>query len=221
MKVGVVNKKGGVGKTTLTMALGHESAIRGNKTLLIDADPSQGIIIWRNKRMKQNIDLHPMLTIFSMPSNSIHKDIDRLSIGYDNVFIDSPPLDNFISNSVMMASDFVLIPCVPCDGDLSLSGRTWLQFIDDATTFNKMLKGGIVVNRKESNTVIGASLRRDIMDALPDASVLKIEINKRIVFAESFQGKSIHEIDKDGRAITEVGQLYDEIVSILSEGEKK
>lgn len=41
--IAVFNQAGGVGKTTLTRDLGYEFAIRGNRVLLIDADPQASL----------------------------------------------------------------------------------------------------------------------------------------------------------------------------------
>lgn len=39
MKVSLQNQKGGVGKTTLALAIAAELASRGRRVLLVDADP--------------------------------------------------------------------------------------------------------------------------------------------------------------------------------------
>lgn len=211
-------KKGGVGKTLLTLSLSSESSRRGYNTLMIDADPNQAIMCyWRAARERNNLgELPKNITIISRDDNYLHKDIHKLKKGFDNVFIDCPPQDSLITNSAMLAAEFVLIPCLPCDTDASLVYRTW-QLAKEASVFNEIMKSSIVVNRKETNTVLGKNLKHDLLENIKDAVVLKTELEKRICYAESMAGAFIHELTKEHKAIAEIGALYTEIENILKE----
>lgn len=214
MRVSQAGKKGGAGKTIMTLSLGYESARRGFNTLIIDADPNQAVITWRGARSNNDIELPKNITIISRPDNALHKDISKLSKGFDNVFIDCPPQDNVITNSAMLASDFVLMPCAPCDADATLAFRTW-QLAADASVFNELMKSAIVINKKEPNTLIGRSLRESLINNIPNVVVLLTEIEKRIVYADSFSGAFVQEMTKYGKANQEISQLYDEIQNIV------
>lgn len=49
----IVNSKGGVGKTTVAVNLGHGLALRGNRVLVVDADQQDNCSVWLNVKPKQ------------------------------------------------------------------------------------------------------------------------------------------------------------------------
>jgi chromosome partitioning protein len=51
--IAVINSKGGVGKSTISVHLGHALALAGRKTLIIDMDMQDNIRIWFNAEQKK------------------------------------------------------------------------------------------------------------------------------------------------------------------------
>lgn len=211
------SKKGGAGKTLLTLSLSYESSSRGNNTLIIDADPNQGVMSWRNKRDFHNLELPANITIITRTDNAIHRDIKKLSKGFDNVFIDCPPQDNVITNSAMLASDFILIPCKPCEADVRLAHNTW-ELAKLVSLYNRKIKFFILMNNKQNTTNLSKSLKDEILSEITDALILKSEIGERVVYGESMGFTFVQEICKDDKPKNEISNLYDEIEYLLKEG---
>ena len=105
MILGVLNQKGGVGKTTLSVNIAASLARTGARVLLIDADPQGSALDWAAAR-----DGEPLFSVVGFPRPTIHKEIAQLGLGYDHVVIDGPPRVTDLARSAIMASDVVLVP---------------------------------------------------------------------------------------------------------------
>ena len=68
MIVGVLNQKGGVGKTTLSIGIAAELARQGTRVLLIDADPQGSSLDWAAAR-----EGDALFSIVGLPRATIHK----------------------------------------------------------------------------------------------------------------------------------------------------
>jgi chromosome partitioning protein len=205
MIIGLLNQKGGVGKTTLAVNLAAALTLHGGRVLLIDADPQGSALDWAAAR-----EGDPLFAVVGLPRPTVHKEIAVVAQGYDHVVIDGPPRVTDLARSAIMASDVVMIPVQPSPYDIWAADEV-AKLIAEARVYKENLKSIFAVNRKIANIAIG----RDIGEALAayQVPVLKASITQRVVFAEAVaQGKSIFEIDPNGPAALEMLAVLDEIM---------
>ncbi len=205
MIIGILNQKGGVGKTTLAVNLAAAMQRQGGTVLLIDADPQGSALDWAAAREEP-----PLFAVVGLPRATLHKEIAVIGEGYDHIVIDGPPRVTDLARSAIMASDLVLIPVQPSPYDIWAADEV-VKLIAEARVYKENIKSVFVVNRKIANTAIG----RDVGEALAayPVPVLKASVTQRVVFAEAVaQGKSIFEIDQEGLAAKEVQAVLDELM---------
>jgi chromosome partitioning protein len=135
----VVNHKGGVGKTTLTVVLLHLLAEQGLKVLAVDLDPQANLTLCLTQNISEdipqsyhllikgssqpislgNIDLIPSSLLLSQAEFelvSMHARELRLKRAlstfnsYDLILVDTPPNLGILTINALIASDGVLIP---------------------------------------------------------------------------------------------------------------
>ena len=208
MIVGVLNQKGGVGKTTLSVNLAASLAKGGSRVLLIDADPQGSALDWAAARQSE-----PLFSVVGLPRPTVHKEIAQIGHGYDHIIIDGPPRVTDLARSAIMASDVVLIPVQPSPYDIWAADEV-VKLIDEAKVYNEKLKSAFVVNRKIANTAIG----RDVGEALASYPIpsLTASVTQRVVFSESAaQGLAVYEIDAAGLAAGEIEALVAELTEFV------
>ena len=205
MIIGVLNQKGGVGKTTLSVNLAAALVRIGGRVLLIDADPQGSALDWAAAREGE-----PLFSVVGLPRATVHKEIDTIGKGYDHIIIDGPPRVTDLARSAIMASDVVLIPVQPSPYDVWAADEV-VKLIDEARIYKEKLKSCFVVNRKIANTAIGRDVREALL-AYP-VHVLNASVTQRVVFAEAAaQGRAVYEIDPQGSAAEEMQAVLAELM---------
>lgn len=227
--IAIVNNKGGVGKTTATVHIGHALARQGYKVLCVDMDDQANLVQYFFGRRKVNelkkqqngvplpIQHHDsavdilMLSSFQGKESDFVQAIQSAAEGYDFVLLDSPPALEMRTQATLQAASGVLIPTEA--GALAFSGTT--NLINLAMEYELELHG-IFVNLYESKMATQRAYYEQYSVHFAD-NFIPVRVNKSALFANAaadaqtgfqMQGKKIH---KDLEA-------YIEIASILAGG---
>jgi len=211
MIIGILNQKGGVGKTTLSTNIAHKlSELHPDENvMLVDADPQQSALSWVEARSDS-----PPFNVIGLASTTLHRDLPKMVSSYGYVVIDGPPRTTDLARSCIMASDLVIIPCTPSPYDVWASEET-VKLLEEAKIYKEKLKSVFVINRKITNTAIG----RDVLEALEafEIPTLATHVSQRVIFAEAAaNGQTVLELEKHGKAAQEISCLVNEITEIYA-----
>jgi chromosome partitioning protein len=210
MILGLLQQKGGVGKTTLALNLAAAFAQEGQRVLLVDADPQGSALAWSSVREKS-----PIFSVIGMPKPTLHKELPAIASDYDVVVIDGAPRVNELARSAILASDYVLIPVQPSPFDV-WSCADIVALVREAQQFRPEIKAAFAINRKIGNTAIA----RDVVKAFAHYPfpVLPKTVAQRIAFAEAAaQGLTVVETAPGSQAAWEIYDLADFIKSANQE----
>lgn len=194
MKLAVLNLKGGTGKTTSSVFLAAALERRGERTLLVDADPQGSALAW-----SALVEDWPIATI-ALPQPVLHRQLGQLGRGYDHVVIDCPPADVAIVRSALLVADLVVMPMAPSMMDLDRL-RPTLELLADVAPQNEP-EFWALLTRVRPHTVMSAAARQWFGEN--GVPVLDAEIPLREVFA-----RALGELPPAGTA-------YDDVLAELS-----
>src|SRR5438477_2273801 len=210
MIIGVLNQKGGVGKTTISVNLAATLAKSGRRVLLVDADPQGSALAWSSVR-----EAEPLFPVIGMAKPTLHRELPALAKDFDLVVIDGAPRVNELARAAMLASDLVLIPVQPSPYDVWASADT-VRLVREAQQFRSEIEAAFLINRRIAKTAIG----RDVASALAefDVPVLGTALGQRVIFAETAaRGLSVIEAAPQSEAAAELMNL----TTLIMEDEKR
>lgn len=121
--ISIANRKGGVGKTTLTILLATALAVEKKKrVLLLDCDSQKSALQWRNFEMQSYGESEQApYEIRYLPPRYLYDELRIKDGQYDIIFVDVPRLTDDSKDSdiitILTCCDSVLIPTVPGELD--------------------------------------------------------------------------------------------------------
>lgn len=114
MVISVVNIKGGVGKTTTSMAIATVATRRGERVRVLDADPQGSASLWAYEAEEKG---EPMGFAVEPANISSIKRLGRQPHDSELIIIDTPP-SGAVTDVALDAADFVIVPVSPSETEV-------------------------------------------------------------------------------------------------------
>ena len=201
MLIGILNQKGGVGKTTTAVHLAYWLKRKRKKTLVIDADSQKSSSQWLER-----IDMD--YKIIDDPEDVYEQSLD-LSAQYDYVIVDAPGVLGDTSKSILLAADLAIIPVQPTQLDIDSTEET-LRIVRNAQRVRKgEPKTTIFLNRAEKRSI----LLREAQEVLSDidgVGLLKSVVYRKTIISDA-PGQGATVFDLSGASAKSAAQEYDQL----------
>ena len=201
--IAMLNEKGGTGKSTVATNLASALHLRGQRVVLVDADPQGTTRDWRSAS-PEGIDL-PSVVALDRPEM-----LQSLSsIQADLVIIDTPAKAEKMTAAVVRIAQTALVVIQPSGADIWASAAA-VKLIQQKIDVGGQIDAGFLVNR-----VSGVSkLSKEVLAGNWNeygVTILEHAIGNRVAFAQALtDGLSIYSLS-DAHAKQEMNQLVEEL----------
>lgn len=202
--IGVVNQKGGSGKSSTAVALCYWLAVKRKcKTLLIDADAQRSSSMWLST-LSESL---PFKIIGD--ADSLLEKLGGLSQGFDYVVVDGPGSLAEVTRAIVLLADLAIIPCQPTGLDLGSASDT-VRLILQARQIRKGMPHSVAfISRAVKGTRL-KSEARTLLSEMPGVKVLESVIHQRQVVADAVGQQSTVWTTRD-RAATDSAREYNNL----------
>lgn len=198
--IGVLARKGGAGKSTLTLHWAVEAERQGKgRIAVIDMDPQQTSVKWSKRRVQLGKQTPAMLVA---TASDLREALDACDgSGMTLVLIDTPPHVEAPCREAATLVDLVVIPCGPTAPDLEAIGAT-IYVLQETKT-----PGVIVLNQGRPGSTINAKAMSVLQQY--DLPVCPVPIIRRAALADAFtDGRAVAELEPDGKAASEITRSW-------------
>jgi len=207
--IGVLNPKGGSGKTTLATNLAHALQLEGQSegnpspVLIVDTDPQGTATDWQAAQ-GDGADLPSVVSITSR--RALTSELSRLSAAYDVVVIDGSAKTEGMMGAAVGASDVVVIPLQPSPADV------W----GAADLVSIVRRTGTLAAFVVSRQIVRTNLADEIAEALAgyELPVLDGRTSQRVAYAEAMvRGATVLE-GSDTKAAQEIRTITQNLLDL-------
>lgn len=210
--IAFINGKGGVGKSTCALNLADMAAHHGEKVLLLDADPQESLIAWKEAREGNGLPPFPFeIERLEDKGANLEAFIKSRARKYDMVIIDTEGHTNTRTPQIAALADFVLVPCSPTSLlDKRASEKTFSIF-----SMRKTGRAAFILNKCRADSWTQGT--RELIEG-EGFEVMTPTLSNRVNFEYSaIMGQSAREYDNDNQAARDIAALYKDLKRRLSE----
>ena len=196
--IAVVQRKGGVGKTTIAISLAGDLSRRGLAVQVIDADPQRSAAEWAAPgRLPFVVSELPLKV-----GGAAHwADMIR-SLPDGTTVIDTPPHEYAVGAAAAVA-DVMLLPCTPSGLDLSATEQAIAAIAFARGKRSAQVPALLVPNRVDARTLEG----QQIVEALDDlGETVCRPIAARLGYVRAFSAGVLPAGELISREIAELGE---------------
>lgn len=208
----VGGEKGGSGKSCLAQNIAVYLTLQNYTVLIVDCDPQRTSSDWIQAR-----NTNPQLPLINCVQlyGKIRNDLLSLENHYDYVIVDCGGQDNLALRAAMSVADHTIIPLRPKRRDL----KTVPHMEDILTTckmVNPKLNAAFVITQCPSlPNQASRILEAKEVCASYGIPVLNSITHSRNIYDDSEEnGKSVIEIEPDGKAALEIKAIVDELLTM-------
>ncbi|NJB38134.1 MULTISPECIES: ParA family protein [Flavobacteriaceae] len=248
--ISLMNQKGGVGKTTTTINLAAQSAIK-NRTLMVDVDNQANLTkqflseepektveeLFHGRylepiEIKKNLFLLPSSLELTGIENKIADKISRefflkkalkkYQEEFDNIFIDCPPNVNLVTINALTASDHIICPIIA--DAFSVEG------IEGMISVCSLLKEqvnpdlnilGIVVTQYDERLSISKHILKDLEDRGWADDIFKTKVRVNTAIRQGqYYRKDIFQYDRKSHGAMDYAKLGQEVMKRINNYQK-
>jgi chromosome partitioning protein len=201
----MIGLKGGMGRTTVGMLLAMAFARRGQKVVVIDADPQASAATWHSSNPTHGV------TVVLQPGRgrpallTAVQDAQAMS---DVVIIDCPSMPVSDTDHAAICADLLLAPIPPGAPEVWATPRT-LALVGRAQTIKPGLLFAGVINRARRTNAAEALIRE--LNAIEGLPLLKSRLSDRSAYSEAVLIPLTDEV-----AISEADALAAEVLGVLA-----
>jgi len=201
--VAVVCQKGGTGKTTLALSLAVEAVLCGLNTVMVDLDPQVSACEWNDMRREREDAPEAPVVVDAQPARLASVVAKAREAGVDLLVIDTAGRTEQAAMAAARVADLVVVPLQPSVIDLktvkATSDLIALAGSPERVAVLMRVKASAGARQDETR----AWLERQGMPVCPAT------LGDRVTFQDAYaQGLGVTEYEPDGKAATEVRQVY-------------